>query len=179
MGMLTVYQSGETEADLKDQLDYAIKTAAERHEVEEAIIRAFCGVEGQNFVFAYRVDHSILVNQYWYAKLLTDEERPHKKYWASYGVMQILYGLAKALGYTGPAEGLFDPVVNVDLATKHFKACLITHTVFKRAISAYNYGHHAWHDTNKNGVHDLNEDYKNQAYVDKVYKLYKKYGGKN
>jgi len=61
---------------------------------------------------------------------------------ASYGLMQILYSTAVSLGYTGPPEGLFDPMTNIGLGTKYL-AQLIKHygsSSFERIYSAYNSG---------------------------------------
>lgn len=37
---------------------------------------------------------------------------------ASYGLMQLLFGTAKKLGYTGEPNGLFDPDTNIRLGAK-------------------------------------------------------------
>lgn len=37
---------------------------------------------------------------------------------ASFGLMQLLLGTARGLGFTGPAKALFDPPVNVHLGTQ-------------------------------------------------------------
>lgn len=38
---------------------------------------------------------------------------------ASYGLMQILYGTAKQVGYTGTPEGLLDPETNIHYGTAY------------------------------------------------------------
>jgi soluble lytic murein transglycosylase-like protein len=60
---------------------------------------------------------------------------------ASRGLMQVLERTARALGYQGTADGLFDPATSVDLGTK-----LLAENIqrfgkdFQRVYSAYNSG---------------------------------------
>lgn len=59
----------------------------------------------------------------------------------AWGLMQILYTTARALGYTGAAEGLFDPAVNIDLGTKLLGQLRASYgDDFRRVYSAYNSG---------------------------------------
>jgi soluble lytic murein transglycosylase-like protein len=60
---------------------------------------------------------------------------------ASYGLMQLLYGTAKGLGYTGAPDGLYDPAVNIDLGTKLLGQLRRSYgDDFRRVYSAYNSG---------------------------------------
>ena len=45
-------------------------------------------------------------------------------------------------------------------------------------IHAYNWGTNAWMDFDHDGIHDENEPYKNQKYVDEVVQYFERYGGK-
>jgi transglycosylase-like protein with SLT domain len=60
---------------------------------------------------------------------------------ASYGLMQLLYSTAKALGYTGTPEGLLDPATNI-----HYGTMLLAQNLSRTggdeasSISAYNGG---------------------------------------
>jgi len=38
---------------------------------------------------------------------------------ASYGLMQVLYGTAKGMGYSGPASGLYDPETSIHYGAKY------------------------------------------------------------
>lgn len=60
-----------------------------------AMIMAFCEIESNFDEEAYR-----------------EESRIHD---ASYGLMQLLYGTAKWLGYSGTADGLYDIKTNIQL----------------------------------------------------------------
>ena len=164
-----VFMSNETITDIKLSVSDAIKTYADKYGYEEALIRAFIKHESNGYYLAYRVDYNVLRNQSWYKKTLTDAERKQKKYYASYGLMQILYGNAKHYGFKGNAEGLFGAEANIKYGCKVLN-------VFKRKykgrlldmVSAYNQGSNRRNDKGK---------YRNQKYVDSVYKYYKKFGG--
>lgn len=60
---------------------------------------------------------------------------------ASYGLMQLLYGTAKGLGYTGTPEGLYDPQTNIHYGTKLLAQLRARYGDNPAAIySAYNSG---------------------------------------
>lgn len=60
---------------------------------------------------------------------------------ASRGLMQLLYKTAKGIGYTGSAEGLYDPATNIRLGVR-FLSELVTAKGGDQwaAVSAYNNG---------------------------------------
>jgi soluble lytic murein transglycosylase-like protein len=58
---------------------------------------------------------------------------------ASRGLMQILYTTARGVGYTGAAEGLFDPATNINFGTKYLAAQL-SRFGYPQGVSAYNAG---------------------------------------
>lgn len=58
---------------------------------------------------------------------------------ASRGLMQILYGTARGIGFTGTAEDLFDPSVNIEYGTKYLAAQL-SRFGYPQGVSAYNAG---------------------------------------
>ena len=93
--------------------------------------------------------------------------------------MQILFGMARHYGYKGAPRGLFDPYLAIKYGTKLLRDLLRRFKGdVKDAIHAYNWGSDAWWDLDGDKIHDENEDYKNQKYVDEVYSYYKKNGGK-
>jgi len=59
----------------------------------------------------------------------------------AYGLMQVLYSTAQALGYTGPASGLYDPAININLGTELLSQLRNSYgDDFRRVYSAYNSG---------------------------------------
>lgn len=95
---------------------------------------------------------------------------------ASRGLMQLLERTARALGYEGAPEGLYDPRLNVELGTRLLRqnfnvaraaAPLATdHEIWTRALSAYNAGF----STVRPGdvKRDQGGQIINQPYIDRV-----------
>lgn len=60
---------------------------------------------------------------------------------ASYGLMQLLYGTARGLGFTGSANDLYDPDTNIRLGTQLLSDLQKRYgDDFRRIYSAYNSG---------------------------------------
>lgn len=60
---------------------------------------------------------------------------------ASYGLVQILYGTAKGIGFSGTAEELYEPEVNLTYGLKYFTLCMNAHEGHPMwALAAYNAG---------------------------------------
>lgn len=59
---------------------------------------------------------------------------------ASYGLVQIMYSNAKAMGYSGEPNGLFDPDLNLHFGAIFFKGLLTRYGNYPDALSAYNSG---------------------------------------
>lgn len=78
--------------------DELIRHSAALHNVPELWIRAVIQTESSFNPRAYRAEPQI-----------------HD---ASYGLMQLLYGTARNLGYSGTPEGLYDPAINIELGTQ-------------------------------------------------------------
>ena len=74
----------------------SVYLAASRYGVDPAIVLAVIGTESNFNPQAVRQE-------------ATD---------ASYGLMQVLFGTAQGLGYTGLAAGLLDPLTSIDLGTR-------------------------------------------------------------
>lgn len=148
----------------ENDFDAIVNEAAAAWNVRAALIKGVIAAESEFNPRAYR-----------------DEPRIHD---GSYGLMQLLYGTASALGYTGSTTGLFDPTLNVRLGTR-FLADLIRTAASRgygidSAVSAYNAGFSKVRPgdgprtTNAPGAPFIN-----QPYVDKVISLANYYAGVN
>jgi len=110
-----------------------------RYGVAPELILAVMGVESAFSPNAYRAEPQI-----------NDGSR---------GLMQILLGTARALGFQGPPSQLFEAPVNADLGTKYLARQLTRYNgSMADAVSAYNGGH----------ALRVAGGYANQAYVDRV-----------
>jgi soluble lytic murein transglycosylase-like protein len=98
-----------------------IAAASETYAVPVPWIQAVIGTESSWKADAYRYEASIKD--------------------ASYGLMQLLSTTAKALGYSGTPEGLYDPETNINLGTKLLSQLRTRYgDNFSRVYSAYNSG---------------------------------------
>lgn len=110
----------------EDRFTDAIRAAADRHGVPYTWVQAVIGQESQFNPSAFRAEP--------------------KKGDGSAGLMQILLGTARGLGYTGPLgdsrqlTGLFDPATNIEYGTAYLAEQYARAGNFAGAVSAYNGG---------------------------------------
>lgn len=149
----------------ENRYDYLVRAAAALHHVPAPLIKAVIGAESGYDPKAYRAEPQI------------DD--------ASRGLMQLLEKTARALGHTGAADTLYDPLVNIN-AGSQLLARNYTHAergkpeappaeLWEIAISAYNAG---W---SPNRPYDAKRkpggEFVNQKYVDRVLRFAKYFGG--
>lgn len=140
------------------------------YKLPQNLVLSMINVESNNYSMALRLEkHLEGVN--WYERTLQSLKLKSKFHYCSYGLMQIMYGNARHLGFTGSPFDLFNPEHGV-----HY-GCKFLSRLYKRykgiitdVVSAYNQGNNRFYDINKNGIKDENEKYRNQQYVDKVMK---------
>ncbi len=69
----------------------------------------------------------------------------------NYGLMQIRYNTAKAMGYDGPADGLFDAETNIKYAVKYLKgAWVVADNDHDQAVRLYSRGY--YYDAKRKGL---------------------------
>lgn len=105
----------------ENKFDHEILRAANATGVPVAVLKGLIGVESAFKPKAFRAEPQI-----------ND---------ASRGLMQILYRTAKAVGYTGTEEGLFDPTANVLHGAKFFRDLMLKHKNLPAAVASYNMGY--------------------------------------
>lgn len=177
--MPTFFVSNETVLSMNTDRDAAILSVNKEFKIQTALIRAIIQKESQGNICAYRVDYSVLKNQKWYLKTLTAEQKKYKNCYASYGLMQVLFGLARSYGFKGAPVELLNADVNVYYGCRHIQYLMKRYNGrLLDVIHAYNWGSNAFMDYNHDGIKDPGEPYKNQEYVDAVYSNFIKYGGK-
>jgi hypothetical protein len=111
----------------EEDFDALINAAADRHGVPAALVRAIIGNESQFNPSAWRPEPAIGDG--------------------SAGLMQILLGTAKGVGYGGPLgdrlqlTGLFDPATNIEYGTAYLAQQYdMANSDIRGAASAYNGG---------------------------------------
>jgi soluble lytic murein transglycosylase-like protein len=137
----------------ENNYDWLVDEAAAAWDVEAALIKAVIGAESEFHPDAHRAEPAI-----------ND---------ASYGLMQMLYGTARTLGYTGAASGLFDPTTNIRLGTRYLRDLIRTAAnrgySIESAISAYNAGFSTVRPGDgKRTTNAPGAPFINQTYVDRV-----------
>jgi len=135
----------------EDQFDSLIWTAAVAHGLDPLLIKAIIAQESGFQPGAFRAEPRI-----------GD---------ASRGLMQILYGTARDMGYAGSSDGLFDPATNIEYGTRFLASRWERYSASGRqrtdAIAAYNAGTAFFNDSQGT--------YSNQGYVDGVLRYYQGY----
>lgn len=128
-----------------EDFPYYIMEAARAFEIKPSLLYSICHVESN--CRARAVNH--------YDSIKDGEGR--RRYSPSRGLFQLKLGTARSLGYTGPANGLYDPETNAFYAAKLFKQNLVKYKTHVKAISAHNAGRYTA---------------SNVAYVNKVLQYY-------
>lgn len=166
MTVKKIYLSEATDELLKADIKKYIRLESQAQGVDKALIKAIIQMESERYAFAFRYEPQ-LKHQSWYLKLLSPEEKKDDYSYCSYGLMQVLFGIAKSLGYKGSPLNLHKPAFSIHYGVKLLKQLLKRyHGEIKDVIAAYNQG------SNKK---DKNGQYYNQPYVNTVYRYYQEY----
>lgn len=138
-----------------------VHAIASRHRLDPDVVTAVCLVESSGRTAAYRHEPAFFL-RYMAGKLEWEGENPDRVS-ASYGLMQVLYVVARELGYprSEPPEGLFVPTCGLEYGCRAFADRMAwAKGDLKAALAAYNGGKSR---DNAPGV----EVKRNQRYVDK------------
>ena len=139
-----------------------VHAIASRHRLDPDLVTAVCLVESSGRTSAYRHEPRFWL-RYMAHKVEWEGENPDRVS-ASYGLMQVLYVVARELGYprSEPPEGLFVPVMGLEYGCRALADRMAWAKGDTRAaLAAYNGGKSR---DNAPGV----EPKRNEAYVRKV-----------
>lgn len=139
-----------------------VTTAAERFEINRFIIQALIIVEssGNPKAARYERQFTYLCDPKAHGKRLgvTEEtERLFQK--TSWGLMQVMGGTARDLGFEGPLTDLLDPQTGIEWGCRYFMTRCSEYEALLDQVAAYNAG------SVRRTADGL---YRNQSYVDKV-----------
>lgn len=163
MPSMRIYLSANTNAMLEKHINSAVTTSAKAHNVDPALIRAFMKQESANSWCAIRVENH-LKRAKWYTRHLTEEEKKDDLAFCSMGLMQVLFGSAKAIGFNGSPLELMKIENSIYYGTKYISQLMKRYDDIDDAISSYNQGSPR---KTKDGK------YRNQEYVDRVKRYYR------
>ena len=140
-----------------------IKKAADDHNLDPNLIAAICHVEssGLQWINRHEPDYK------WTIDILKHAQRCHtnviterNNQQTSWGLMQIMGGTARWIGFEGHMPELCKPEVNLKWGCKYLERLMRGHSI-EEAISCYNAG----------SVRYVDGELSNQPYVDKVLSL--------
>ena len=137
----------------------SIKVSAKRYDVDPALVAALVWQESRGRRFAtryeefYRWTNDVARHAKRHMITYSSEEYLQKQ---SYGLMQMMGGTARYIGFTDPLPTLFDTDTNLDWGVKYFKTLVDRYRSTPDAISAYNQG---------SPRKDASGEYRNQKYV--------------
>lgn len=160
-----------TEKEIRrEQIEFCIQGQADNFNLEYALIKAIIWHETiGSFNPELTRFEKHLKKEAWYTNHLSALEKQTRESFCSVGLMQVLFGVAKHLGYKNKPDGLKDINENIYWGSKHLRNLSRKYSNIKDIISAYNQG--------KPKKFKRTGKYRNQGYVDSVYSKYKKYGG--
>ena len=84
----------------------------EYKEFDDKLIKAIIKIESNFYPFAIRYEPH-LKNARWYTKTLTSIDNITDFHFCSFGLMQVLFGVARNLGFEGSPFELFDVKTNI------------------------------------------------------------------
>ena len=134
--------------------------------VEPELIAAIVSVEsgGNTLATRYEAHYRYILKEERFARrnrISTDTEIINQK--TSWGLMQVMGGVAREHGFYGPLIKLTEPMIGLRYGIIHFTKFIDKYDDIPAAISAYNQG----------GDYKNNEGtFKNQKYVDKIMARY-------
>lgn len=143
-----------------------IKTKACDHGLDPLLVASICWQESKGFVYAvrYEPNYRWVFKQDKFAKMnKITEQTENNLQMQSYGLMQIMGGTVRWLGFTGALPALFKAENNLYWSCKYIKYLKNKYKNQNDVISSYNAGNPAKNSLGR---------YKNQDYVDGVLGFY-------
>lgn len=141
-----------------------VNAAAKKYNVDPAIIKGVIAQESNFIKTAYRFEPYLSPKTGKPRSFLAPSADFPNGGGASLGLMQVLVSTARAMGFKGPMEGLYDPATAIDYGTRFLSNLIYQYTKqgkpLDNALSAYNGG--------SSGDVAAFGPFSNQAYVDNV-----------
>lgn len=164
-----IYISSKTFELFVERREKAIMKYGIKYKIPIALIKAIIKQESGGNFWATRIEKH-LKKAPWYKRLLFGIKNIIDYHYCSFGLMQILYGMARHYGFIGSPFKLYDPDIGIKYGVRHLKYLWRRYRGnIKDIISVYNAGSIRRSTEGK---------YRNQEYVDNVLKFYFEYGGK-
>lgn len=144
-----------------------IKQKSDVHQVDPSLVASIVWQESHGRVYAARYEPGYRwtynVQKFANMNVISIDTEQYLQS-QSYGLMQIMGGTARYLGFSGPLPSLFKPDNNLFWGIKYLKSLIDRYDTIEDAVSAYNQGSPR---RSESGA------YKNQHYVNAVMGFYK------
>jgi hypothetical protein len=147
---------------------YCTEYSTKKITIEPALIKAIVYQECQGKPYSIRYEKHLKTNQQ-YVYNIPLRYREDKLSYCSLGASQVLYGTARWLGFRKEPAELLLSKHNIKYCIKYIKYLIERYWQIDKVISSYNQG-----SPRKN----KQRKFKNQKYVNSVFKYYQKYDGK-
>jgi len=144
----------------RTELEQVIRQHPDRGTLPVECVMAFCIVESSLNEWAYRYEPGY---KWIVGETLTPSERIGQM--ISWGLMQVMGGVAREHGMVGPFPQLCDPVIGLRYGMLHLRKYWAKYQNWPDTIASYNAGHPV----------RIDGKYANQQYVDKVLKWWNVY----
>lgn len=133
------YISQATDRMVQRDIKRYVQHFAEDYDINPDVIDAIIHTEsGGNFNVIRYEPH--LQKAGWYLKWLRKEERQDPYCFCSYGLMQVMFAVARSYGFKGSPFQLMDPQMGIAYGSLHLRTLLRRYQSYPAAISAYNQG---------------------------------------
>ena len=164
----TILVSNRTHQAFEQQKEKAIVRFGIKYKVPVPLIKAIIKKESGGNFWATRYERH-LRKAGWYKRTILGIDLIMDYHFCSFGLMQILYGMAKHYGMWGSPFKLYRPDLGIKYGCKHLRFIMRRYKNLKDVVSVYNAG----------SVRKTSDGhYSNQEYVDDVMKFYYEYGGR-
>jgi len=136
-----------------------IATIATQHGLPVNLVKAIVKTESAFETWAFRFEPAY---KWLVGDKLTMSATERTGQMCSFGLMQVMGGVAREMGFTGYLPQLCDPATGLDQGCRHLKHYYQKYSNWPDTIASYNAG----------SPRKVGETYVNQGYVDKVYRAW-------
>lgn len=182
MATISTYVSAATNKVITADIEEQIARWSAHYKLEEALVRAVIETESEKSMYAIRMEPH-LKKARWYVKALPEQYKELDFAYCSMGLMQVLYGVARGDGYRGTPFELLNPESGIRWGCRRLYLLKRKYGGnVKNILAAYNAGAARFAKGEDGKVlRDKagNKVYRNQRYVTKSYRHYRKFGGES
>jgi len=173
MATFSMYLNTVTKTAIEKDIEEMLDQTADLFKLERPLVHAIAWKESNKKFAATRYEPHLRRTR-WYTNVIPQKYKSDPYAYYSMGVMQVLFGVAVEQGYKGTPFELMRPSNSILYGCKKLKALIKQHYFLDKAVSSYNQGSPRKMRDPESGK----MVFRNQDYVDKVLRRYRKLGGR-